>query len=568
MAFNPDEYLKKTSSFNPDEYLAKTSSNEAPVGLQTADTVLSSAGDIYNEGIEAAKKDPLSNRLLEYGEDISGVLGAIPSAAASAAHGLARMIGIPEGPKPMETLLPKTSKQFNPTMLQMASQFAPILALEGLGRVGSGLKNYGQNGMVKAFEKGKPALPAGADKAMVADILEKNYLPHHEAAADVIAESALNLRKRGIGGSEAVKEITDPAGITITPQRIEELHEFIPEHPKVQELKERLDAARAGQITQDFVEEKPGYKKQEKIMSPSEAIATPPNQGDLFDQAYYANKDAYSKQVPDYQSHPGMEPAPAGPTIQKHIEPNLEGPVVKNPASYEFKETQVPPEGRYEFKPESVADIFSYANKNRSRWERHPITGEPHPKKQAFGNMMAGLRSDLRSITTPLTEEQLQKVKLFNPEFSGSTVGEAVADLHAGTHTTIKDQSQITKRNVENSPLSFMERAYSDPDKIAFAQRLGRDYDLNAIMEYSQKYGKSREYAKELAKYMKDGLKPSEFSPEKFAVHAMYGGTPAAVAYEAGQLAGSPVRRYSLANSIGGFAEKLKPSNLLKMNGE
>lgn len=549
------------------EDLDKFYPKEAPKGLQTIDSALGGAADAVNN-------HPLMKMAKEFDKNFEEkhpylaapekIAKAIMSAPGEALDWVGNTVGIPKGPE-MADILPKTSAAtgLNPN----ARDLGMILALEGVGRGGTALKNYGERGTLRAFEKGKPVLPPTASKDIVADILDKNYLPHHEAAADIIADNALRLKERGLERSRSARDISDSSPLSISPQRIEQLHEFFPEHPAVKDLKARLDASRAGAITQDFVEDKPGYTKQEKILTPSEVVQRTPEQSDLFDQEYYNSPDAHSKPVSDFTASEDRGVFPTPPTIQKPIEPNLEGSASKTPANYQFKETEIPPEGHYDFQPDSLYDIFSHANSNRHKaWQRDPITGQPIAKNKEFGEMMHGLRTDLRSIKTPLTPEQTERIKMFSPEFSGSTIGEAITHLNEDTSSTIRNQKALTKTGIEAGPLGFMDQVYSNPDKRAFAQKIGRDYGMNSLLDFADKYGSSKDYAKELSSYMEKGVEGPGFNPDKFAKHAMYGGVPLALANEAGKLVGSPSRRYNAAKALGGFAEKLKPTNLLKMS--
>lgn len=543
-----------------ESYMTKFEPSIASKALSAVDTGVSSVANLANQGIEKAKENPLlKNRIERWGDLLK--IGSLPGQYLSKGMNAGLdAAGVPEGPS-LEEALPKTVKAtgFNPNVRDVGA----LLALEGVGQAGSALKGVGERGMIRAFEEGKPPLPAGASKEMVGDILDKNYLPHHEAASDLITDSILNLRERGMAGSGAAKDISDTSRINVSPERIEQLHEFFPEHPTVRNLKKRLDASREGAITKDFIEEKPGYIKQEKIMQPSEVVQSQAPQGDLFDQNYYANPEAYSKRMPDFVNHPERGTFPAQPEIQKPIEPELAGEAVKVPANYEFKETAILPEGRYEFSPESLYDVFSYANKNKHKaWQLDPITQQPIARNESFGKMMHGLRQDLRSVKTPLNDTQIEAIKSFDPEFQGTTVGEAVAGLNADTYGTIKNQKQLTKKSVSSNPLNFMEGVHSNPDRRAFAQKLGRDYNLNSILEYADKYGASKDYAKELAKYMENGVQGEGINYNKLAKHAMYGGIAPALSYEAGKLIGSPVRRYKLAKDVGNAVETVKPSGV------
>lgn len=549
-----------TSKKDVDAYLLSKEPSMAAKALAPIDTGVSKAANFVKPGLQKLKEFAEMHpgiRAQSWARDkLMGALGEIPNPL--------DLMGVPKGPE-LNQVMPKTvaATGFNPN----ARDLGLLIALEGVGQMGSALKGYGARGMVRAFEEGKPPMPLGASKEIASDILEKNYLPHHEAANDVITNAMLGLKEKGLGASEAAKKAADAQNLSISPQRIEQLHEYFPEHPVVKNLKGRLDASREGQITRDFVEEKPGYVKQEKILTPSETIQAQAEQGDLFDRDYYANPDAYSKKITDFVNHPDRGTFPAQPEIQKPIEPELAGESVKIPADYEFRETQIPPEGHYDFKPDSLYDLFSYANKNRHKaWQRDPITGQPLAKNAGFGEMMQGLRSDLRSVQEPLSEEQIHVIKRLDPEFEGKTVGEGVAALNSVTTESIKDQKIMSKGT---KPLSFMEGVYSNPDKRAFAQRLQRDSGLGSLLEYADKYGASKDYAEALADYAKKSVKPEGINYHKLGRHLMYGATlgnmAPSLALEAGELMGSPVRRYGAANSVGGALEKLKPTSIFNI---
>lgn len=452
------------------EDLDKFYPKEAPKGFQTIDTGLSKVADFANAGIEKAKQNPiLANRIQRWGDILK--LGSLPAQAlGSGANSLMDVAGIPKGPE-MADLLPKTSQAtgVNPN----ARDLLPLLAVEGLGRGGAALKGYGERGTVNAFERGKPALPPAASKEMVADILDKNYLPHQEAASDVITNAMLGLKEKGLEASQEARNISDQSGIPISRERLLQLNEHLPEHPEVQKMMSQIDPAKA-----------------------------------------YINEGTPAQTVT----------------------------------------------------PESLYDIFSYGNKNRSRmWKRDPINPNQMAVDPSFGRMMSGLRSDLRGISDPLNSSQMDMVNNLAPGFEGTTVGEAVHHLNDTTSSAIHDQKFLNTPSIDKTPLGFMEGVYSNPDKRSFAQRLSRDSGYNELLDFADKYGSSKDYAKDLSSYMDKGVSGPGFNPDKFAKHAMYGGVPLALANEAGKLVGSPIRRYEASKALGGFAEKLKPSNLLKM---
>lgn len=549
---------------NSPEDLAQFYPKEAPKGLQTVDAGLSATAKAVNENplIKLSRKfdqDFQTNHpYLSAPENIAKSAMELPGKAMT---GLMDAVGIPQGPG-LDTLLPKTVEEtgVNPH----ARDLLPLITMEGLGYVGKGLRNYGTRGAIRAFEDGKPPLPPSASKEMAGDILDKNYLPHQEAASDIMTDAMLKLRERGVGASNVAREAADAGQrIPISPSRIRQFNSIFPEHAGGRNLVSRLEASQRGEITPDFVESKPGYTHQEKILNPSEVTQVQAPQGDLFDQDYYANPDAHSKPVPDFVAHPERGVFPATPELQKPIEPELAGSATKTPANYEFKETEIPPEGDYKIHPDSLYDMFSYANKNKHKaFTRDPITQQVIAKDPNFGEMLNGLRKDLRSDTTPLSEGQIQSVKSYDPEFEGKTVGEAVGHLNGVTSDSIGSQQRLGKPGVKNNPLSFMEGVYSNPDKRAFAQKLSRDAGLQDILDFADKYGSSKEHAEALSRYAKEGVSGGSFNPDKFAKHILYGGVGPALSLEAGKIIGSPARRFGAAKAIGSALEPLQPSNL------
>lgn len=211
----------------------------------------------------------------------------------------------------------------------------------------------------------------------------------------------------------------------------------------------------------------------------------------------------------------------------------------------------------------SAYEPFSYASRNTHKaWQLDPITKQPIAKNPAFGEMMRGVRKDLRSNTTPLTEGQLQEMKTFNPEFSGTTAGEAIEELNGVTRKTILDQKRLSGIGKERKPLSYMNSVHTNLDENAFAKNSG----LNDLLEYANKYGASKEHAEALQKYAKDNTNGGPgFNPDLLALHSLIAGPKSALVLEAGKAITNPAKSAWLMEKAGGLGEKLKPSAYLNL---
>jgi hypothetical protein len=537
-----------------------------PSLLDKVDTGLSKASEFAKEKIAKAQENPLiANRMQRWG-DILKIGGYIPGKIMHGVDAVEDMVGIPHGPA-MADALPKTSESLgvNPNTRDLGN----LLLLEGLGRGASKLKSMGEAKVVKAFEDGKPpppSAPPGAPKEIAHKILNKESLALQEQARNKIVDTMLKLRQKGTGASDVARGAVNPQKIKVTPELIEKMHEFFPEHPVVKGLKARLDASRAGKITQDFVETKPGETIIEKKLTPSEVTQYNPEQGNLFDKPYLDDVAAQTKPVSDFTAHPDRGISPTAPELQKPIEPNLAGSSSKIPANYQVLESTIPPEGFYEFEPQNMYDVFSEGNSQQSMWGKDKITHETMAKSKRFGEMMTELRNNIRSVEEPLTAEQVDLVKQFIPEFEGSTIGEGVKHLNEVTTETIGKQKILGRKRTD--PLSFMSQVSKHGDKRAFAQALKEKHGFGDLLAWADEYGQGMEYAKALtehskkvAQYVAENSKGAPpFNPDLHAIQLMLGGPKLKLAYEAGKIVGSPAKQGKILRAAGSVGEKVTPS--------
>jgi hypothetical protein len=210
----------------------------------------------------------------------------------------------------------------------------------------------------------------------------------------------------------------------------------------------------------------------------------------------------------------------------------------------------------------SAYEPFSYASRNTHKaWQLDPITKQPMAKNPKFGEMMRGIREELRSNQTPLSESQLQEIKNFNPEFSGSTVGEAIEGLNKVTRETILDQKRLSGVAKERNPLGYMNKVATNLSENAFA----KNSKLDPLLEYANKYTASSEHAKALKKYVADNTKNgSGFNSDLMALHTLIGGPKTALVLETAKSITNPTRRSWLMEKGGSLASKLRPSALFE----